>query len=50
MISLNTDYGSKLQTVENHFSFSQKVFATKWGLPPKNVADPKKGWGWACMI
>ena len=42
MISLNTDHGSIFQTVENHYYFSQKVFATKWGLPLKNVAKPKK--------
>ena len=30
------------KTEKNHYYFCPKIVAAKWGLPPKNVANPEK--------
>ena len=41
-IPLNTEFGSKLQIIENHFYFCPKNVAAIRGVPPKSLADPDK--------
>ena len=41
---MNTEFGSKLQTIENHFNICPKIVAAIRGVPPKKrpMADPDK--------
>ena len=39
---MNTDYDGEFQSEKTHYYFCPKIVGAKWGLPPKNVADPEK--------